>query len=138
MQKHCLHQAKGIKVNTEAFIKAYKESRNGASFFVRHPLVRSFLYSDGMQECAEAGCYWLLDVLATEIQANSFTQKQSILCIAQVVVKDQKCEITGEFFDGDTEPYTKHVPYTDLPEGTWNFYMSCEDGKVICYLPSEY
>ena len=79
----------------------------GLLFFVRHPLVRSFLFSDGMQECAEAGCYWLLDVLATEIQANSFKQKQSILCIVQVVVKDQKCKITGEFFDGDTEPYTK-------------------------------
>lgn len=125
-------------MNTEAFIKAYKESRNGASFFVRHPLVRSFLYSDGMKECAEAGCYWLLDVLATEIQSKQFKEKQSTLCIVQVVVKNQKCEITGEFFDGDSSPYSKHVPYTDLPEGTWNFYLSYEDDKVICYLPSEY
>lgn len=125
-------------MNTEAFIKAYKESRNGASFFVRHPLVRSFLYSDGMQECAEAGCYWLLDVLATEIQATSFKLKQSTLCIVQVVVSNQQCEITGEFFDGDTEPYTKKVPFTDLPDGVWNFYLSYEDDKVICFLPSEY
>ena len=138
MQKHCLHQPKGIKVNTEAFIKAYKESRNGASFFVRHPLVRSFIFSDGMKECAEAGCYWLLDVLATEIQANIFKQKQCTLCIAQVVVKDQKCQITGEFFEDDPTPYTKQIPYTDLPEGTWNFYLSYEDDKVICFLPSEY
>lgn len=125
-------------MNTEAFIKAYKESRNGTYFFERHPLVRNFISSDGVKECAEAGCYWLLDILATEIQSNSFKQKQSTLCIVQVVVKDQQCNITGEFFDGDLSPYSKHVPYTDLPEGTWNFYLSLEDSKVICYLPSEY
>ena len=125
-------------MNTEAFIKAYKESRNWASFFVRHPLVRSFISSDGVKECAEAGCYWLLDVLATEIQHNQFKEKQSTFCIVQVVVKDQKCEITGEFFDDDPSPYSKHVPYTDLPEGTWKFYVSFGDSKVICYLPSEY
>ena len=125
-------------MNTEAFIKAYKESRNGTYFFERHPLVRSFISSDGVKECAEAGCYWLFDVLATEIQSNQFKEKQSTLCIVQVIVKDQKCEITGEFFDGDPSPYSKHVPYTDLPEGTWNFYLSYEDDKVICYLPSEY
>ena len=125
-------------MNTEAFIKAYKESRNGASFFERHPLVRSFISSDGVKECAEAGCYWLLDVLATEIQAKQFVEKQSTLCIVQVAVKDQKCEITGEFFEDDPKPYTKQIPYTDLPEGNWNFYLSYEDDKVICYLPSEY
>ena len=125
-------------MNTEAFIQAYKESRNGTYFFVRHPLVCNFLFSDGLKECAEAGCYWLFDVLATEIQAKQFEEKQSTLCIVQVAVKDQKCEITGEFYDGDPSPYSKNVPYTDLPEGTWNFYLSLEDSKVLCYLPSEY
>lgn len=125
-------------MNTEAFIQAYKESRNGTYFFERHPLVRSFISSDGVKECVEAGCYWLLDILATEIQPNQFKEKQSTLCIVQVVVKDQKCEITGEFFDGDPSPYSKHVSYTDLPEGTWNFYLSLDGSKVFCYLPSEY
>ena len=125
-------------MNTEAFIKAYKESRNGASFFVLHPLVRSLIFADGMKECADAGCYWLLVVLDTAIQSNQFKEKQSTLCIVQVVVKDQKCEITGEFFEDDPTPYKKQITYTDLPEGTWNFYLSYEDDKVICYLPSEY
>lgn len=125
-------------MNTEAFIKAYKESRNGAYFFERHPLVRSFLSSDGVKECAEAGCYWLLDILATAIQPNQFKQKQSTFCIVQVVVKDQKCEITGEFFEDDPTPYKKQITYTDLPEGAWKFYLALEDGRVICILPSEY
>lgn len=125
-------------MNTEAFIKAYKESRNGACFFNKHPLVRNFLISDGVKECAEAGCYWLLDVLATEIQPDQFKEKLSTLCIVRVAVKDQKCEITGEFYDGDTSPYSKNVPYTDLPKGTWNFYLSLDNSKVLCYLSSEY
>ena len=125
-------------MNTEAFIKAYKKSRNGAYFFERHHIVRDFISSNGVKECAEAGCYWLLDILATVTQPNQFKEKKSTLCIVQVVVKDQKCEITGEFFDGDPSPYSNHVPYTDLPEGTWDFYLTLEDSKVICYLPSEY
>lgn len=125
-------------MNTEAFIKAYKESRNGASFFVRHPLVRSFIFSDGMKECAEAGCYWLLDVLATEIQGGYFKNRGSIFCAIRAEVKNQKCEITGEFFDHDPYPYKKQIVYADLPDGVWNFYLSYEDDKVICYLPSEY
>ena len=138
MPKPCLWQAKGIKVNKEAFIKAYKEPRNGTYFFERHPLVRSFISSDGVKECADAGCYWLLDILATEIQARHFQDKDSIFCVVRVEVKNQKCEITGEFFEDDPTPYTKQIPYTDLPEGTWNFYLYYGDDKVICYLPSEY
>ena len=125
-------------MNNEAFLKAYKEPRNGASFFVRHPLVHNFIFSDGMKDCAEAGCFWLLDVLATEVKSKQFNDKNSVLCIVQVTVKDLNCKITGEFFDGDLTPYKKHITYTDFPEGKWNFYLSYEDGKVICYLPSEY
>ena len=35
-------------MNTQAFLAAYRESRNGANHFVRHPLVRSFIYSNGI------------------------------------------------------------------------------------------
>ena len=54
-------------MNTEALHKAINEVRNGANFFVRHPLCRNVLYSDGVQEVAETGYYWLLGILATEL-----------------------------------------------------------------------
>ena len=41
-------------MNTEKFLKAYNESRNGCNFFVRHPFARRFQYSDGVLECADA------------------------------------------------------------------------------------
>ena len=54
-------------MDTETFKAAYNESRNGVNTWFRHPFNHNFHYSDGVQELAEAGCYWLLDVLATEV-----------------------------------------------------------------------
>lgn len=126
-------------MDTHAFKRAYAESRNGANFMVRHPLVRSFLYSDGVQEVAEAGCYWLLDVLATEITRSMFKSKDSTTCIVKVNVEDEEAHITGEFYDGDTSPYKRSVSYTDMPEGEWVFYISDDgDGQLVCILPTEY
>lgn len=131
-------------MNNEAFLKAYQEYRNGASFFVRHPLVRSFIYSDGVQECAEAGCYWLLDLLATEIGAAAFQAKNSTMAIAVLTVVKSKGELVIEFFDGDEHPFKKSISCTDMPEGKWTFYLTLEDafslekGLIKCFLPSEY
>lgn len=125
-------------MNTWAFVKAYQESRNGASFFVRHPLVRNFIFSDGVQECAEAGCYWLLDLLATEIDSEAFQAKDSTLAIAVLTVADSKGDLVIEFFDGDEEPFKKSFTYTDMPEGKWTFYLALEEGLIKCILPSEY
>lgn len=126
-------------MNTEAFISAYNESRNGTDGFHFNPLYRNFLYSDGVKACAEAGCYWLLDILGTELTRPMFKQHDSTLCIVKVKVADQRASITGEFEDGDTRPYKREVEYTDLPEGNWMFYVSDDgDGKLRCILPKEY
>lgn len=126
-------------MNSESFIQAYNESRNGASRFLRHPLARIFIYSDGVKECAEAGCYWLLDILSTELPGAFKKREESYLCIVAVKVTNQSAEITGEFHEDDPDPYKKQIPYTDLPEGEWLFYVSLEDdGSLMCILPTEY
>lgn len=126
-------------MNEQKFKQAYNASRNGANHFVRHPLVRKFHYSDGVQECAEAGCYWLLDMLATEITAKNFKAKDSsTMCIIKINVKNGDGRIVGEFYDGDPKPYKKKMS-TDLPDGEWVFYLSDDgDGVIRCILPSEY
>ena len=125
-------------MNATAFTAAYGESRNGANCFVRHPLVRSFHYSDGVEELAKAGCYWLLDVLATEVRVRNFATKNSSMCIVTITVKGGRAQIVGMFSDDDTRPYRKGVS-TNLPEGEWLLYLSHEgDGVVRCILPTEY
>jgi hypothetical protein len=105
-------------MNTEAFLKAYRQYRNGTDAFHFNPLYRKFLYSDGVKECAEAGCYWLLDILGTELPA----------------------EIIGKFHDDDEAPYTKQIDWTDMPEGTWEFYVVYEGAEFgyRCILLTEY
>lgn len=43
------------------------EPRNGCNAYIRHPLVKKFIYTDGVQEMAKlCGAYWLLGIIATE------------------------------------------------------------------------
>lgn len=126
-------------MNTKQFIDAYNESRNGTDAFHFNPLYRKFLYSDGVRECAEAGCYWLLDILGTELPGAFAKRPDAFLCIVTVTVKNESAKIVGEFDDDDEKPYRKSINYTDMPDGEWIFYVSDDgDGKLRCILPKEY
>lgn len=125
-------------MNTEAFLKAYRESRNGTDSFHFNPLYRRFKYSDGVKECAEAGCYWLLDILGTELPAEFKQRPEEYTCVVKVEVLHSSAHITGEFVDGDQNPYTRHVEYTDMPTGEWTFYVTYDGDDYFCILLSEY
>lgn len=127
-------------MNEDHFITAYRESRNGTEHFYFNQLMPKFFYSDGVKECAEAGCYWLIDILASELPAK-FIERQEYLCILTVSIDcDNQAIITGNFEDDDPNPYIKHLTFADMPEGDWTFYVSYE-GPEFGYrmiLPSEY
>ena len=126
-------------MNDQQFLTAYNASRNGTDKFYLNRLYPKFLYSDGVKECAEAGCYWLLDILGTELPAE-FKKRVDYSCSVSVAVtEDSKCVITGSFIDDDPSPYIRHVEYTDMPPGTWTFFVTIEKGGVFrCILLSEY
>lgn len=126
-------------MDIEAFKKAYSKSRNGTDRFHFNPLYRKFLYSDGVKECAEAGCYWLLDILGTELP-DEFKRAQETTCMVYVVVKDNKAEIIGKFYDDDPTPWIKKIDSTDMPDGTWEFYVAHEGPEFgyRCILLTEY
>lgn len=127
-------------MNTGAFLNAYHASRNGTNQFYRHPINRSFVFSDGVRECAEAGCYWLLDILATELPGVFRRQGEGYhRCIVTVTVKNESATIKGEFMDDDPKPYKRAISYTDLPEGEWKFMVTNDDPHALsCILLSEY
>lgn len=124
-------------MDIEKFKQVYSESRNGTDGFTRHPLSRGFIYSNGVEECAETGCYWLLDIMATELP-GWFQKRTEHTCLVVVRV-DAKgaATISFEFQDG-VSAYTKPINWTDMPQGVWNFYVSREDGHLCCILVSEY
>lgn len=122
------------------FEAAFNQSRNGADHFVRHPLVRSFAYSDGVQECAEAGCYWLLDIAATEVPAVMRTRDESLITL-RVAVEGTMAMLTlygsGDLF----LDWKKKIDVTDLPGGIWEFLIADEvegDTPFRMILVSEY
>lgn len=126
-------------MNQDKFILAYNASRNGSENFYFNRLFTNFFYSDGVKECAEAGCYWLIDTLASELPAE-FNKGTNYSCSISVAVdEDKRCTITGTFFDGDPCPYIKHIEYTDMPVGEWKFYVTNEgEFGYLCILFTEY
>lgn len=129
-------------MDTEKFKAAYNESRNGCNQFIRHPLARQFAYTDGVQACAEAGCYWLIDILATELPAE-FRKQNNVpsTCVVTVAVAKHKAVIRAEFEDG-VVAWSKKIDMTGMPDGDWQFYIADEgpdtDARYRCILLSEY
>lgn len=120
-------------MNADKFKAVYNESRNGCNAFIRHPLVRQFAYSDGVQAMAETGCYWLLDILATELPAQFRKhEEESNTCVVTVKVTGSKAVIEAEFLDGRVA-WSKPVDFTDMPEGEWKFYVVDEGHGATPY-----
>lgn len=126
----------------------FDESRNGGEPFTRHPLVRHFIYSQGVKEVAEhAGAYWFLDIVGTEFVkfASPYRGTFTLGIVTLVVNEDETARIELSLSDDDPEPaYTRNIDYTDFPAGEWQFWMSPvygDSGEFFgfnLFLPSEY
>lgn len=119
------------------FEYAYNMPRNGCNYFVQHPLAKGFAYSDGVKECAEAGCYWLLDILGTEMLTEEISP-QGLMSIVHITVENNKARIEGSLSDDAPSQYARTIEWTDMPEGVWMFYLTNDDGTRRLILPSEY
>ena len=89
------------------------------------------VHTDGVQYFAEtAGCYWFLDIIATEIYP--LTEKEPFLSI-KFLVKDGEASIIVE--DGDlNQMFVKHIVHTDCPDGDYEFFLT----DNVLMLTSEY
>jgi hypothetical protein len=124
-------------MDTAKLTNAYTAFRNGANFFVRHPLVRQFQYSDGVQEVADAGCHWLLDIIATEC-LKPLRNSGSYLGVVHVTVADDAATIELSVNDEDPPVWTRFIDHTDLPLGRLTFFLADEGERFALILPSEY
>lgn len=124
-------------MDIEKFKRAYGESRNGANVLVRHPLVRSFVMSDGVKDCADCGCWWLMDIIATEVPWLMKDTKETLATIT-VKVKKGKASITASGHQDVPLPWKRAGIWTDMPEGEWVFLVSDNDDHRLILLVSEY
>jgi hypothetical protein len=103
----------------------------GTETWYRHPLNRYLLYTEGVQFFAEkAGCYWLLDIVATELFRLQVAEP---FLHVKLIVDDGEADIVVDDGDGSAV-FRRHIQFTDAPPGDWRFYLT--DNVVL--LPSEY
>jgi hypothetical protein len=116
---------------TPETLQASLDQFYGTDQWYRHGLNPNMLYTDGVQYFAEhAGAYWLLDIIATEV--FPFQKKEPFLHIT-AYSREGKGSILVDNGNGMHVHY-KSIDYTDLPEGSWHFYLT----DNVLLLPSEY
>lgn len=115
-------------MDQKSFLDTYTSPRNGADYYVKYG---HLMVSSGVRELAETGCFWLLDVVATEFLP--LAKRTPDLGIVYALVRDSKANVRIEF-DDDVVAHAKHIPYTDLPDGEFKFLL--QDSVFI--LLSEY
>jgi hypothetical protein len=116
---------------SSAQLRADLSLHTGSEQLYRHALQKNCLYTEGVQYFAEnAGCYWFLDILATEV---FMLQARSEFLAIELNVADGKAVILVT--DGNGQKlWSRRIPFTDAPSGVWSFYLS----NSVCLLPSEY
>ena len=137
-------------MSKEAITKVLNESRNGMNAAIRYnPFTPNFLISDGVNELATAGgCYWLLDILATEVAPKlmvSLNKGDIASAICSISVTGAAAKISVTVTDDAPAYWTRELAFTDWPEGEWTLfelggYQWSESGvrNIIATLLSEH
>lgn len=122
-------------MDIEAFKQAYDESRNGANEMYRHLLCRRFVYSDGVQELAELGCYWFLDIIGTEVLPHVRGFDLGIITV--LVSSHSQAHISLSMSDDEPAVWNRDIEFTDMPEGEWHFCIQRNGSDYVMCLMSE-
>ena len=122
-------------MNSEKFKAIYAEPRNGSNFFVRHWANRKFQFSDGVQDCANCGIAWFLDICATELPKLIPIGDMGIV---RIHAKGGVANLTLELHDDEPPVWQRKGVNTDCPDGDWSFWITNEGERFAMVLPEEY
>lgn len=101
--------------------------RNGANEFYRHWFMRRFIHSDGVNELAEkAGCFWLIDLIATEC-APLFLKLEEPSALIKVTAKDGRATMCMDLRDDHPPVWVKRLEYADLPDCSFTLLLGYGD-----------
>ncbi len=129
-------------MNTQEFNRAMKGPRNGTDCFFRHAIARKALISSGVREVADAGCWWLVDLLCTEyaikLRKDEAAGRVTGTPIIKVKVANKKARVELTYGDDEPPVHKNRIDYTDLPDGEHTFLAAVEDDHAMFYLLTEY
>ena len=108
----------------------------GSETFFRHALVRSVVYTEGVQYLAEkAGAYWLIDKIAT-LQLEPAVRAEPFQTWT-LEVRGQRATLTctdGDKGNGAITLHSEEIAFTDFPLDEVKLFFV--DNVIL--LPSEY
>lgn len=120
----------------------------GSDGRTRHMFNRRFIMTEGVMAVAQAaGCFWLLDIIATEVAPicmNEWEKNSNGMTFFKVKSEGGKAWLWLEEDEGEPPLWERTIGYTDFPEGIWTFYLGvdgliCAPQEVlVMLLPQEY
>jgi hypothetical protein len=124
---------------------------HGTDKWRRHPLNPRLLHTDGVEFFAEkAGAYWFIDAIALGVYGRKgvvpdVIPGKSTFGIVLLHSKDGAGAIevyTDSQEDGtyslNDRIFHQFIEFTDLPHGTWRFYLIDDGDHAVLLCPSEY
>jgi hypothetical protein len=116
-------------------IKSELEQHYGSQTYYKGFVSKS-IYTDGIKDLLEkAQCYWLYDIIQTEIFALLKNKNPDIYYFkitsksseAKLILKDYKSDVI----------YEREIPFTDFPEGSLDLVIGFDGQYLTTCLPSE-
>lgn len=121
-------------MKTEKLTKADLAEFTGTEQWYRHPLVKNYLYTDGIKYVAErAGAYWLIDEIAFH-QTHPLVSKEEFQSWTLNVDLQQATAILACDDGNGRIVYKKEIGYTDFPLDEIKIFVT----NHVILLPGEY
>jgi len=132
-------------MNTKQELQAVLAEHYGSQSYFRHPIFSKFVYTEGVQcflENAGGGAYWMIDILFSEPAIKKLATETGFALVTLTVTDQETCHLEVLADSGEPPVYQLDLPYTDCPEGVWQFYLEASEvgGKevIVMLLPSEH
>lgn len=113
----------------------------GTECYYRYGLGITFL-TDGVKYLADnAGCYWLVDIIASyqrQLSKHADYRLQTIQFWKLKVNEDKSAVVTCVADSGEPPVITQKIDWTDFPLPEIDIWVGVEPDKTVALLPSEY
>lgn len=121
-------------MNSEQILASLSHFTGTESYYRVYP---HLLLTDGVQFLAvEAGCFWLMDVIASHLPA---VPTDEYFCVATLERNGEGAHFELVNDVPATKYYaTQEIEYTDFPLQRIKLYVSRAGDEFVCMLPSEY
>lgn len=108
----------------------------GSENFYRH-FTRKLIYTDGIHALSEAGCAWLVDIVASYQGDKRLTPCDGFQIWTLTVNDDKSAKVVCQRDIPGDELITQRIPFTDFPLKSIKLYCEYNGEVWTLMIPSE-